>query len=226
MIEQVVFDSLQELQSAVRDLLVEAFAGHGSGPFAVMLSGGSTPLPVYEQLSTQDVRVSQHLHILFSDDRLVEPDSPESNAGNTRPMLDALRISGERILCVDGRMPPRVAAGRYDQAIKTFLDQGGALPLGILGLGADGHTASLFSLEDAGNTSAYAIPVHREDGPDRVSVTSKLLAQVERIIFMVAGSSKKEMVHALLTHPESVPSGVAVSRNPVVEIWMDREAKP
>jgi 6-phosphogluconolactonase len=215
------FDNANEMNGATVGLLAQAFRREGRSPYGVMLSGGRTPLKAYHALARNPVVPSTSLHILFSDERVAPPDSPQSNYGNARAMIRALGIPEDRVLRVRGEMPMEEAAERYDRDLAEFVEKGGSLPLGLLGLGADGHTASLFSIEDVDRaTGRFAIPVPRAPKPDRVSVTPDFLARFEQIVFLVAGPEKADAVETLLREPAALPAGRAVAGASQVEIWV------
>lgn len=215
------------LTTALAALLREEFGRSGPEPRAVMLAGGSTPLAAYAQLAEHPPVAADSLHLLWSDDRHVPAESPRSNYGNLRPLLQALALPPGRVLRVHGELPLADAARRYDQDLATFLGRGGKIPLGLLGLGADGHTASLFTAEDVRSCAGtWAIPVHRPDGLDGISVTAALLKKVERLVFVVTGPEKRPMAGALLRQPPSIAAGLAVAGHRGVEIWTDPAAWP
>ncbi len=215
------FRTADDLYLAVADLLQERFIRSFGRPHGVMLSGGRTPLPVYVELARRRIRVSDDLHILFSDERMVPPDSPESNYGNVRPMLRNILVSEERILRVDTGMPVKAAAAHYDKALQHFFKCGGRVSLGLLGLGADGHTASIFTPDAAraGGVS-YAMAVNAKDAPSRVTVTANLLKRVEAIIFLAVGGGKRDVVSRLLSEPDKITAGLAVRESPAVQVWV------
>ena len=103
--------------------------------------------------------------------------SPENNFGNARPMISAIGVSEQRVLRVRTELTLADAAHRYDQDIAAFLKKGGKVTLGLLGLGADGHTASIFSKEDVeAGRGHYAIAATRQGEPSRVTVTADFLS--------------------------------------------------
>ena len=146
MIRLKVFKDGAALTDAVVALLRAQFGPSPDGVArAVMLAGGSTPMAAYEKIAASPFPVDPNLRILFSDDRHVPPDSPKSNFGNTLPMFRALNIPDDRVARVRGELPLADSVERYESDLRTLLDSGCRVSLGLLGLGADGHTASLFS---------------------------------------------------------------------------------
>ncbi len=214
------FDHLEEMEQAARALLVEHFRLADPGPHAVMLTGGSTPQGLYRSLTAAPDSADDRLHILISDERHVPLDSPANNFATMRPMIRAWGIDDSRVLRVHTEMPLTEAADRYDAELASFFKQGGRITLGILGLGADGHAASLFNANDLNRgKERFAIAVPRKEGPDRVSVTPDLLAKVERVIFLVAGPEKAAIVQKISSDPNAVVAVQAVQSVSQLELW-------
>jgi 6-phosphogluconolactonase/glucosamine-6-phosphate isomerase/deaminase len=215
------FRSAAELTTAVADLLQQQLSHEFGRPHAIMLSGGSTPFPAYQELVRRKCRCSDDSLVCFSDERYVPEDSLESNFGRTRRTLEALGLPEDRTLRVHigGGLKP--AAAQYDRDLKQFVKSGGRLTLGLLGLGSDGHTASLFGADDiARGQGAYAIAIPREEKPDRISVTPDLLKRFEALIFLVVGGGKQDIVNRLLKTPAKVTAGQAVCDAPSVQLWL------
>ena len=102
----------------------------------------------------------------------------------------------------------------------TYIENGGRITLGLLGLGADGHVASLFSKRDLTRaTDRYSIAVPLDSGPDRVSVTPKLLREIDSLVFLVAGQEKAGVFDRILNDPESTIAGQAVRGTSDTEVW-------
>jgi 6-phosphogluconolactonase len=219
------FRDAPQLASSLADLLALHLQALNPRPTAVMLAGGATPMDAYALLATRSVAVSRGAHVLFSDDRHVPPESPKSNYGRVLPVLRAISMPMERILRVHGEKPLDEACRAYDSAIGAFLNAGGHISLGILGLGTDGHTASLFSGEHLERARGHwAIAVRRPDGLNGVSVTPDLLARIDQILFVVSGAGKRSVLSTLVRDPQSLPAGMAVSGHPNVAIWCDGDA--
>jgi 6-phosphogluconolactonase len=222
------FADRTELISALALRLERALTGAGAGgPSAVMLSGGNTPLPAYRALGQQRVRPAAGLTLFYSDDRYVPSDSDASNYHQTRPLLDALALAPERVLRVRTELPLEEAAADYERRLAELAGAGARFGLGLLGLGADGHTASLFRTEDIARARGHhAISVHRPDGRDAVSVTPEVLARMQEVVFVVAGADKRSALGALLARSPALTAWQAVSGCKSVEVWTEPEAWP
>jgi 6-phosphogluconolactonase len=218
------FDSRSALDAALAERLARAIAA--TGPSAIMLSGGSTPLPAYRALSSRPLPHDERLRIVFSDDRYVPADSQASNYHQSRPLLDALALPAEAVVRVRTELPLEEAAREYAQALAALLASGARVGLGLLGLGADGHTASLFSAADLERSRGrLAIAVHRPDGMSAVSVTPEFLARVSEPVFVVAGSGKHDALQALVAQAPDLTAWRAVQGCASVELWVDATAE-
>lgn len=214
------FPSPAALSEALADTLGECLRTEAQSPFAIMLSGGKTPLAAYQRLQGEKRIASSLAHIFYSDERHVPPDSPDSNYGATRPLLKSLGMDPARVLQVRTELELDEAAARYHEDLGQFLLRGGRVPLGLLGVGSDGHTASLFSRQDADRGQGrYAVPVCRDIKPDRVSVTPALLKCVQRLLVLAVGADKRDVIARLLATPEQVVAGHVFRDLPQVEIW-------
>jgi 6-phosphogluconolactonase len=220
------FPSPGSLADALAALLQAAFAGVATGrdPFGVVVPGGATPLEAYRRIADEPGPVAPGFRLLLSDDRLVPADSPRSNYGRSLPMIRALGLPAGRFLRPQGLLPAAEAVRRFDDDVGKLLPKA-SLPLAVLGLGADGHTASLFTPEDiARGSGRWAVGVDRPDGLEGVSLTPRAFALAERIVFIASGSSKRDAVARLLSRPESLVAGLAVAQSPAVEVWADAAA--
>lgn len=214
------YPSAEKLTSALVDLLAAEFARSSDAPRLVMLAGGRTPLAAYAQLAARGQAADPNLHLCLSDERLVPVTAPESNAGQLAPLVRALRLPPERTLFPNPELPAAGAVRDWTARLSAFLARGGTLPLGILGLGADGHTASLFTLDDVERSRGMlTLAVARPNGPQRISLSAELLARFSRLIFVTAGAEKQPMLERLANAPLTIPAGVATIRAPCVACW-------
>lgn len=213
------FATRGELEAHAVDLLQHAFAEDTAGPYGIMLTGGQTPLAVYQSLVKKPLHAGRALHLLISDERHVPPGSRELNYAHIAPVGAALGLPEQRLLRVDTTCDLEEAAVRYARTLEDFLLTG-RIALGILGLGADGHLASLFADDDIKRGAGrLAVAVRRPTPPHRISVTPDLLRRVGRLIFWVAGTEKAEVVKRLRKQPDSLVAGRVVGDLPNVECW-------
>jgi 6-phosphogluconolactonase len=221
MISMRRFDSNAEFDAALVERLERAISGPDAARTAVMLSGGRTPLPTYRELAVRKPTPAKGLHVLFSDDRYVPITSESSNYFQTRMLLDALGLPQDSVHRVRTELPLTEAAADYAQQMARMLQSGVRLTLGLLGLGADGHTASLFNpshLEQA--RGKLAIAVQRPDGLQGVSVTPELLSQVAEPLFLVTGADKHAIVQEFLKSDSTLTARKAIAGCPKAEIWI------
>lgn len=217
------FSSRTALDTALAERLGRALTARGAS--AVMLAGGTTPMAAYRALARQPLAHDDRLHVLFSDERYVPADSLASNYHQSRALLDALALPEESLLRVRTELPLDEAAAAYDAALTTLLSAGIHIGLGLLGLGANGHTASLFTTADIERgRGRYAIPVQRPDGMAAVSVTAELLATVREPVFVVAGPGKEDALRALEAQDPSLIAWRAVQGCADVELWYSPDA--
>ncbi len=220
-----VFNTGEELAEALARRLRAAFR---EGPTrAVMLAGGRTPLAAYAKLADHGGVGPDPAWVFLSDERMVPWDSPNSNRGALLPLLLAARLRAERFIPVITDLKIEEAAARFSDELDSLLSRGVVVRIGILGLGTDGHTASLFSLDDvarAKSSHQWAVAVRRPSPPDRISTTPQLFARIAELLFVVSGPEKAEIAARLVREPETLPAGAATAGHPAVSLWLDRDA--
>ena len=220
------FADRAQLQSAVEERLRQVLTDPGNNHPAVMLSGGSTPIPAYLDLARRGLTAAPGLTVLLSDDRYVPSDSDQSNYHQSRALFTALNLTADQVLRIRTELPLPQATMDAEGRLSQLLAGGRGITLGLLGLGADGHTASLFSAADLERARGrLAISVHRPDGRDAVSVTPTVLERVEQLIFLVAGADKRAALDALLRRQPGLTAWQAVRGCRAVEVWADAAAQ-
>ncbi len=183
-------------------------AGQNAGRFAVALSGGSTPKALYSLLASPQYAGSlewSNVHFFWGDERCVPPDHPESNYRMVEDtLLSKIQIPRENIHRMAGELAPEVAAARYEAELQSFFQTGkSAWPrfdLILLGLGEDGHTASLFPGSDGLDEDKQLVAAAYVEKlkAHRITLTLPVLNRAARIIYLVAGSSKAQILAKLL----------------------------
>jgi 6-phosphogluconolactonase len=192
----------------------------------IMLSGGHTPLPAYREVARRRPEHGDGLTLVYSDDRYVPADSEASNYHSTRPLLDALDLPVSQVVRIRTELPLTEAARDYEQRLRTLLDSGARIGLALLGLGADGHTASLFRPEQLQQSQGrLAIAVQRPDGLQGISVTPEFLAHVTEPVFAVAGGGKHDAIAAFIRQDPDLIALRAVAGCPRAELWLERAAE-
>jgi 6-phosphogluconolactonase len=183
--------------------------------FRVALSGGSTPKGLYSLLAT-DQRLRSAIAwdraaFFWSDERHVPPDHPESNYRMAEEaLLSRVAVKPNRIHRVRAELPdPSVAAIAYEVDIRRVFDSYGEIPrfdLILLGLGADGHTASLFpGTPGLAERSRLVTANHVPELGDRITMTYPLLNAARLVMFVVSGAGKAAAVRAVLKRDPATP---------------------
>lgn len=175
----------------------------------IALSGGSTPKMLFSVLAEKfsDSVSWEWVHFFWGDERCVPPDSPESNFGMTKEVLfGKIRINDSNIHRIIGEDDPEKEAERYSEEISYFTRENNGLPvfdLIILGLGEDGHTASIFP----GNNTLFSsdkiceVAQHPVTSQKRITVTGPVINNAGIIVFLVTGASKAKMVSEIIENP-------------------------
>jgi 6-phosphogluconolactonase len=179
--------------------LVAEYLKTAKAPFRMVLSGGSTPRAAYQLLAHKAIDWSC-VELFFGDERFVPPDHPDSNYRMVREtLLAGPDVSPRKLLAIptDGR--PQSAADRYDETLRqqygaSQLEAGVPLfHLTLLGLGDDGHTASLLPGQPVlQERDRWAALVPEGRGEPRITLTYPALNASERIIFLVSGAAKRD----------------------------------
>jgi 6-phosphogluconolactonase len=222
-----VFDTAAQLSGALAETLARGAGQACVDRTALMLAGGRTPLDAYRIWAKTDTFTKTAPLLFLSDERAVLPGDAQSNAGGIAPLFEAAGLPPARFLRVDTARGLVDAAAHYHSELSGMLASGCHCPLGLLGLGADGHTASLFSLDDVARAEAsdrLAVPVERPAPPHRISVTPALLERIGRILVVATGAEKADITRRLLETPEALPAGFVLRRHAAAELWMDRAA--
>ena len=209
-----VFDDPQDLAEAAAETFAEEAARsiREKGRFAVALAGGTTPKRTYELLADRyrDALDWSKVHVFFGDERTVPPDHEDSNY---RMAYEALlsRVPVGSVHRMRGELPPPEAAALYEEELTAFFGGPPGFDLVLLGIGADGHTASLFPNTPALDTRdrwAVENPVEKL-GTQRLTLTVPAINAARKVVFLVAGEGKAEALRAVLkrgTDPRDYPA--------------------
>ena len=181
--------------AAVRAILLAAqLAISQRSEFHIVLAGGTTPRKIYETLPSADTDWSSW-HVYFGDERCLPADHAERNSRMAGlAWLNHVGIPAAQIHVIEAERGAELAASRYAQIVGRIE----LFDLVLLGLGEDGHTASLFPHHDPGNTpdAPAVLAVHDapKPPPDRVSLSANRLGAARRVMFLVTGEAKRQAV--------------------------------
>jgi 6-phosphogluconolactonase len=213
---EIVADRGALARRAARWLCVAAAAK--DGPFAVCLSGGSTPRPVYALLAAPPYRDAfpwPRVHWFWGDERFVPPDDARSNFGMVRAaLLSRAPVPDANIHAIaTAGASPAAATAAYEGVLRSFygatrLDRARPLfDVTFLGLGADGHTASLFPGDAAlAERERWVAAVPGAPSAARITLTFPALESSRATAFLVAGADKRAILARLMRGAEDVPA--------------------
>jgi 6-phosphogluconolactonase len=201
--------------------------------FTVALAGGSTPRQMYSLLAIQELDWSQ-VHIFWGDERCVSPDSPDSNYRMANEiLLSHISLPDMNIHRIQGELPAEEAAREFETELNLcFNNELPHFDLVLLGLGGDGHTASLFPGTPALFEKKRWVSVVHHDVPppplvDRVTLTLPVINAAKRILFLVSGAEKAERLAKVLQgpyQPELQPAQAVKPKEGSLLWLMDKDA--
>ena len=174
--------------------------------FSIALSGGSTPRTLYELLATDAYKSRidwPRVEIFFGDERTVPPDHKDSNYRMSREaLLSKVPIPGDNIYRMAGEIDPNEAATRYGQMLKEKFGDGG-LEMVLLGMGDDGHTASLFPGTAALKETKHRAVANYVDKLKtwRLTLTAPFINRAREVLILVSGASKAARLAEVLEGP-------------------------
>jgi len=218
---------------AIAEAAVAAVADHGR--FTFVLAGGGTPRDTYMRLAAPplvDAVPWDKTLVFFGDERCVPPDHAESNYRMaSEALLSKVGMSPERVYRMRGEADPEEAAADYARTLATvFQTKRGGVPrfdLVLLGLGLDGHAASLFPGSPASKEifrTVVAVHAAAARIPQRLTLTIPTLNAAARVIFLISGAEKAKVVKATLTDGAILPGSMIRPTDGVLTWIVDRAA--
>lgn len=234
--------SVQTKQFSDPKTLAQAFASDfaswleslGQSTVTVALSGGSTPKILFELWTSEYAEVIDwsRIHFFWGDERCVGPDSPESNYGVAKELFfDKIKIPSSNVHRIVGEADPQQERARYEEEIRGTVTMGAdgvpRFDLVILGMGEDGHTASIFPHQSEFLTSPEICEVatHPDSGQRRITLTGPVINHATKVAFLIAGAGKAEVLSDVIHRKaafESYPASFI--RAASVSFYVDDEA--
>jgi 6-phosphogluconolactonase len=212
-----------EVAKAAAQLFTDAVVNAASarGVARVAISGGTTPKAMFALLAAEPFASQvpwDKLDLFWVDERCVPPDHADSNYRMTKEaLLSKVPLPADRIHRMEGELAPEVAAARYESTIRNaFRLEGAQTPtfdLILLGMGDDGHTASLFPHTEGLNDLTHIVIANHVPQKDtwRITLTSPVINQGREVAFLIEGAAKAQVLHDVLLgpfQPDTYPSQI------------------
>jgi len=222
LVERALSLTLSKMEAAIQQ----------RGRFTIALSGGSTPKPLYEALSKQQLPWDK-IHVLWGDERYVAADHADSNQLMARnAWLDKVDIPAENIhpMPTDAAEHSQAAA-QYEEHLRKFFNCEKGFPVIdviLLGMGDDAHTASLFPNTEALKVTDKLVTVGNKDTSVRLTFTYPFINAAECVIFLVAGENKRPALAQVFAPTASEMTYPSRLIKPEKELWwfLDEAAVP
>jgi 6-phosphogluconolactonase len=211
--EQVALAAYQQIIKSAEQAIVE----HGS--FKLVLAGGGTPEKVYRLLAQADADWSKWF-IYYGDERCLPAVHADRNSlMAASAFLGKVAIPEAQIFTIPAELGPEQAAKKYQQVVASALP----FDMVLLGMGEDGHTASLFpGHQHQKEELAHAVYNSPKPPPERVSISAKALSSTQQLIFLITGANKQEAVKNWRSGLD-LPVATIAPENPI-DIYIDRDA--
>ena len=222
--------------AARRFVNIAAASVESHGSFSVALSGGSTPKRMYKLLASDEWRGKvpwENTHIFFGDERRVSHGDPQSNYFMAREaLLDHVPVPADQIYPMDGIGLIRATVRDYEAKLYRYFKHGKRefprFDLVLLGMGSDGHTASIFPGTRAVSDRSATVIVYEvpQLGVERITLTFSVINNARNILFLVTGESKADALASVMSenvHPSQFPAEAVVPVDGTV-VWLVDEA--
>jgi 6-phosphogluconolactonase len=209
--EVKIYSDQKEVVKALAKTIFKLTKSTEQHRFNILLSGGSTPTALFKRLSKKYAELIEweRIHLWWGDERCVSPDSVNSNYKQAYDFLLAeISIPEANVHRIKGENEPEEEAIRYAKEMEQNLNFRGDNPvfdLVILGLGEDGHTASIFpdELELFEDERTCAVATHPLSGQKRITITGKVLNNANRVFFLVTGASKSQRISEIMNDEDA-----------------------
>ena len=228
------FQTADELAAAVARKWIEQLRDRktSTGTYLAALSGGRIAKQFFSVVAQQakaEKGLFDTVHFFWGDERCVPPDNPESNFGIARDLLfEPLGIAESRVHRIRGELNPEVAAAETERDLRAIapLDKEGqpVFDLVFLGMGEDGHVASLFPGESAEARSSKAVyrpVVATKPPPHRITIGYACLAAAKEIWVLASGAGKEKALRDSLSGGETTPLARVLGLKPDTRIYTD-----
>jgi 6-phosphogluconolactonase len=229
-----IFSDAQELAEAFASELFHMMKSSRQR-FDIALSGGSTPKLLFDVLvnSYRTKMPWDRIHFWWGDERCVPPTSEESNYGMTQKhLLSKIEMNESQVHRIKGELAPDDAAKDYIREIQSHLNERANWPvfdLIILGMGDDGHTASIFphEMELLHSSNICEVATHPESGQKRVSLTGQVINNANRVYLLISGKSKAKRISEIMNNKKMasrLPTSYIETKQGKIIFFLDEDA--
>ena len=233
------FQSINELAVSLSEVVIKLAREsiRAGNPFNIALSGGSTPRVLFEKMVScpEDPGLWEQVNFFWVDERCVPPDHPESNYRMTdETLFSPLSLSYAHVYRMMGEEEPHTEADRYEALLRSQLPAWEGLPcfnMILLGMGSDGHTASVFpdQMDLLYSGRICEVARHPGTGQQRITLTGPVINNAERVCFMITGAEKASILASILEDRRGSEKYPAAHIKPawgILEWYLDQGAKP
>ena len=232
-----IYENAENTSRAVAELIKEMSLAKKTSDekLNIAVSGGSTPKQLFTLLGDEYEKLIpwQVVRFFWVDERCVEPTHPESNFGLTYDtLLQRTFIKAENVFRMKGEDQPDDEAKRYQDVLWKELPAKYGFPvfdLVLLGMGEDGHTASIFPNDMSLLSSEFSVGVgvHPLTGQKRITLTGKTINNASKVVFLLTGDSKAEILKQIINHEplaQLYPAAHVHNQNGIVDFYIDKMA--
>lgn len=233
--EAKIFATPKKVYKKIAKEILRLTLNSSQAQFNIALSGGNSPKGLFKKISEKyaDTIPWERIHFWWGDERCVSPESDESNFKMTNDyLLSKISIPKENIHRIKGEENPEKEAKRYSDEINSNLNQRRENPvfdLIILGLGNDGHTASIFpdQIELFADERICAVAQHPITKQNRITLTGRVINNANRIFFLITGENKAMRVSEIMNDNEAaklLPAYYILPKNGELTWFLDEPA--
>lgn len=231
--EVEIFPDVETLNESAASLIVKiaAEAFEAKDKFSIALAGGSTPEKLYKLLASDKFKNKidwSKTHVFFGDERCVSPDDAESNYRMANAaMLARVPLPPQNVFRLQGEIEPEKAAAEYEKIIKKTLGDAARFDLILLGMGDDGHTASLFPQTPALRETEKLVVANFVEklNVNRLTLTFRAINSAKNVLFLVTGAKKAAMIKKVLSlETIDLPASLIKPENGNCRWFLDKAA--
>ena len=224
-----IYPSSIETARALILHLIKIMIDEPGKTFNIALSGGSTPALMFDLWANEysDITPWTRMKVFFVDERCVPPENSDSNYGMVRSLLvGVVPIDYENVFRIRGEDRPDKEAVRYSKVVESQVPMQDGWPVFdviLLGAGGDGHTSSIFPGQEKllSSDRIYEVSYNPNNGQKRIAMTGCPIINARRVIFLITGRNKAEVVEEIYTSGDTGPAAYIAHHANNVELFLD-----